>query len=163
MPAKKVVQEPTVDTVPEVSVEVESAEPAPLAVITQKVADMMALGREITALLKTFQKSYDKVVKSKTRKAPAAGGAKRTPSGFNKPAKLSPELCAFLGIPEGSEMARTHVTRQLNVYIKEQNLQNPENKKQIVPDEKLKALLNLPADQQLSYFNLQRFMKHLFI
>ena len=69
----------------------------------------------------------------------------------------------FLGIEKGSELPRTDVTRRLNVYIKEKQLQNPENKKNIIPDAPLKTLLRLEATDVLSYFNLQRYMKHLFV
>jgi len=155
------VPEPSV-VAPEPIVETPAVVECPLNVIFQKVTDMMALGREITTLVKSFQKDYAKILKASSKKKTNAN--RRSPSGFNKPAKLNPDLCAFLDLPEGSELARTNVTRQLNVYIKEHNLQNPENKKHILPDEKLATLLNLTGgDQQLSYFNLQRFMKHLFI
>ena len=86
----------------------------------------------------------------------------KQPSGFAKPTKISSELCDFLDKPEGTEMARTEVTQQLIKYIKEQKLQNTENKKIIQPDEKLTALLDINSKEtQLTYFNLQSFMnKH---
>lgn len=86
----------------------------------------------------------------------------KQPSGFAKPTKISNELCNFLNKPDGTEMARTEVTQQLIKYIKEQNLQNNENKKIIQPDEKLTALLDIKSkDTELTYFNLQSFMnKH---
>ena len=86
----------------------------------------------------------------------------KQPSGFAKPTKISNELCNFLNKPDGTEMARTEVTQQLIKYIKEQNLQNNENKKIIQPDEKLTALLDINSkDTELTYFNLQSFMnKH---
>lgn len=86
----------------------------------------------------------------------------KQPSGFAKPSKISNELCGFLDKPEGTEMARTEVTQQLIKYIKEQKLENSENKKIIQPDEKLTALLDINSkDTELTYFNLQSFMnKH---
>ena len=86
----------------------------------------------------------------------------KQPSGFAKPTKISNELCSFLDKPDGTEMARTEVTQQLIKYIKENNLQNTENKKLIKPDEKLSALLNIDnTETELTYFNLQGFMnKH---
>ena len=58
-------------------------------------------------------------------------------------------------------MARTEVTQQLIQYIKDNNLQNNENRKIIKPDEKLTALLNIDNELELTYFNLQSFMnKH---
>ena len=86
----------------------------------------------------------------------------KQPSGFAKPTKISNELCTFLDKPDGTEMARTEVTQQLIKYIKENNLQNTENKKLIQPDEKLTALLDINKNEtELTYFNLQSFMnKH---
>ena len=57
-------------------------------------------------------------------------------------------------------MARTQVTKELNNYIKENNLQNPDKKTFINPDEKLKKLLK--TDQSFTYFELQKHMSHLF-
>ena len=65
-------------------------------------------------------------------------------------------------VPEGTELARTAVTSKIIAYVKEHNLQNPERKKEIVPDAKLKELLK-PADEQVvTFFNLQTFMKNHF-
>ena len=86
----------------------------------------------------------------------------KQPSGFAKPTKISNKLCTFLDKPDGTEMARTEVTQQLIKYIKENNLQNTENKKLIQPDEKLTDLLDINnSETELTYFNLQSFMnKH---
>ena len=86
----------------------------------------------------------------------------KQPSGFAKPTKISNKLCTFLNKPDGTEMARTEVTQQLIKYIKENNLQNTENKKLIQPDEKLTDLLDINnTETELTYFNLQSFMnKH---
>ena len=68
-------------------------------------------------------------------------------------------MCLFLEVENGTELPRTEVTRRVNRYVKENDLQNPENKKQILADGKLKSLLYLSDDDELTYFNLQRFMK----
>ena len=87
----------------------------------------------------------------------------RKPSGFAKPTKVTKELCEFMNKDEGSEIARTDVTRALIFYINENNLQNETNKKIISPDEKLKSLLDIKEDQVLTYFTLQKFMNKHFI
>jgi len=85
----------------------------------------------------------------------------RKPSGFAKPTKISLELCGFIGREEGAEVARTEVTQFVIKYIAEHKLQNPENRKIIVPDESLKKLLGTNDDDEVTYFNLQKFMnKH---
>jgi chromatin remodeling complex protein RSC6 len=55
-------------------------------------------------------------------------------------------------------MARTDVTRNINVYIRAHNLQDKENGRKINPDAKLQSLLKLKKTDELTYFNLQRYM-----
>ena len=89
----------------------------------------------------------------------------KNPSGFAKPTKVTDDLCKFMNREEGSEIARTDVTKALIHYIESNNLQNSENKKIIMPDEKLKTLLGLDEKKEvtLTYFNLQKYMnKHFF-
>ena len=90
-------------------------------------------------------------------------GDRRRPSGFAKPTLVSKDLCDFLSMPEGSELARTEVTRLLNKYIKDNNLQDPVDRRTIRPDLKLQALLNIKGDTQLKYFNMQSYIKHHFV
>lgn len=87
---------------------------------------------------------------------------KRAPSGFAKPSQISEELCQFLGRPLGTQMARTEVTKHVTQYIKDHELQNPENKRHILPDPKLMKLLNATTEEEVTYFNLQKYMKHHF-
>ena len=80
---------------------------------------------------------------------------KRAPSIFERPTAISDELCRFLGKATGSQMSRSEVTKAVNNYIKEKNLKN---KHDIKPDAPLKKLLNAPEGEQLTYFNLQRYL-----
>jgi chromatin remodeling complex protein RSC6 len=122
--------------------------------------------KDTVALVKTLQKEFQKVQKSSVKKskksAPLAGAKPRTPSGFAKPTKLSDDLCGFLGVASGSEMARTEVTRVINQYIKENKLQDVTDKRTIVPDVKLLSILKLGEGDKLTYFNLQTYIKHHF-
>uniref|UniRef100_A0A5B6ZKX1 DM2 domain-containing protein n=1 Tax=Davidia involucrata TaxID=16924 RepID=A0A5B6ZKX1_DAVIN len=68
----------------------------------------------------------------------AAETGKREPRGIMKPRRVSPEMRAFLG--GVSEIPRTQALKQIWAYIKQHNLQDPENKKIIVCDEKLKNI-----------------------
>ena len=83
----------------------------------------------------------------------------RKPSGFAKPSVLSDPLCEFLNIPLKSELARTDVTKHILQYVKDNNLQNPEQKRYILLDEKLTTLLKPQPDEKVTYFNIQRLLK----
>lgn len=112
-------------------------------------SEFRVLERQTVRELKNAQKASQK----KKRKT-----GNRAPSGFVKPALISNELAGFLGKPEGSEMARTEVTREINKYIRTNNLQDKENGRKINPDKKLTSLLKLKKGDELTYFNLQRYM-----
>ena len=64
-----------------------------------------------------------------------------------------------MGKPDGTEMARTDVTKYLTMYIKDNNLQNQKNKKEIICDKALEGLLQPDKDDIITYFNLQSYMK----
>jgi len=87
----------------------------------------------------------------------------RQPSGFAKPSKVTKELCDFMNMTEGTEIARTEVTKALIEYIKENKLQNKTNSRIIVPDDKLKILLDIEDGHELTYFNIQKYMTKHFI
>ena len=82
----------------------------------------------------------------------------RAPSGFVKPTLISNELADFLGRDSGSIMARTEVTREINAYVRKHSLQDPANGRKINPDKKLATLLRVKKGDELTYFNLQRYM-----
>lgn len=87
----------------------------------------------------------------------------RRPSDFVRPQKISNELAKFLGKPLGTEMPRTDVSRDINRYIRTNRLQDAQNGRKINPDAKLHALLRIGQNEELTYFNLQKYMKHHFI
>lgn len=97
--------------------------------------------------------------KMKKELMPETDKKPRPPSGFAKPTPLSVEMCEFLGLPVGSELARTEVTKRVLAYVKENNLQNKDNKRVIEVDAKLKALLKPDGDEQVTYFSIQRLLK----
>jgi chromatin remodeling complex protein RSC6 len=76
---------------------------------------------------------------------------------------ISDELAVFLGKAAGTEMARTAVSKEINAYIRTNQLQDKTNGRIIVPDAKLATLLKTQPSDELTYFNLQRFMKHHFV
>ena len=120
------------------------------------LSSLRELNRQVARERKEVGKVIKKLVKGQRKKR---RGGNKSPGGFTKPAALSPQMCAFLEVPEGTELPRTEVTRRVNTYVKANDLQNPENKKQILADGKLRTLLYLKEDDELTYFNLQRYMK----
>jgi len=127
----------------------------------KQVADIVsALRTEFKALEKSVTRDIKNAQKS-SRKKKASGN--RQPSGFTIPTLISDELARFLGKETGTKMARTEVSKALNVYIKANSLQAELNRRNINADAKLTALLNLKKGDELSYFNLQRYLKHHFI
>jgi len=87
----------------------------------------------------------------------------RAPSGFVKPTAISKDLAKFLGVESDTKMARTDVTKMITAYVKEHKLQAPDNGRKILPDKKLMALLGSSPKDEVTYFNLQSYMKPHFI
>ena len=114
------------------------------------------LKTEYRALEKKWSREVKSAQKVSSKRKRKAGN--RAPSGFVKPTKISDELAKFLEKPAGTEMARTDVTREINKYIRSHNLQDKENGRKINPDAKLQTLLKLKKTDELTYFNLQRYM-----
>jgi chromatin remodeling complex protein RSC6 len=169
-PAAPVVAAPVVVETPVVAATETVVEPASSAA---KLAEIDANIQQLSSILATVKSDFKVLSKtiareqklaSKSSKGNRKVSASRKPSGFIKPTLISDELARFLGKSLGSEMARTDVSKEINQYIRTNNLQDKENGRKIHPDAKLSSLLNIqPNDEPLTYFNLQRFMKHHFV
>ena len=140
--------------------------------IQQKLNEFSAKLQQISSIFSTMKGDFKTLEKNVSRELKAAQKASskrakragnRQPSGFVKPTRISDELAKFLGKSLGTEMARTDVSKEINAYIRANKLQRPDNGRFIVPDAKLTTLLKLGKDDELSYFNLQRYMKPHFI
>ena len=122
-----------------------------------QLGNMIAsLKSEYRSLEKKWSKELKASQKLNTKRKRKAGN--RAPSGFVKPTRISDELASFLGKEKGTQMARTEVTREINTYIRSNTLQDKENGRKINPDTKLATLLKLKKTDELTYFNLQRYM-----
>ena len=163
---KKVKAPVVVAAVADQVVVVDPAVDAEAALVDQSVefiAKLQQLGALISSLkteYKSLEKKWVRELKSaqklNSKRKRKAGN--RAPSGFVKPTKISDELAKFLEKPTGCEMARTEVTRDINKYIRTNNLQDKDNGRKINPDTKLATLLKLKKTDELTYFNLQRYM-----
>ena len=129
--------------------------------INQGTAFFTALKAQFKVLQKSVLKAHKTAQKVSNRKNKRSGN--RKPSGFVRPTLISDELAQFLGKPSGTELARTEVSKEINNYIRTNKLQDEKNGRQINADSKLSTLLRLPAGDSLTYFNLQRYMKHHFV
>jgi chromatin remodeling complex protein RSC6 len=127
-----------------------------IAKLKQLGSMISALTTEYRALEKKWSRDLKTANKQSSKRKRKAGN--RAPSGFVKPTKISDELAKFLEKPTGSEMARTDVTREINTYIRAHKLQDKDNGRKINPDTKLAALLKLKKTDELTYFNLQKYM-----
>ena len=114
--------------------------------------------------VRSLEKGVNKKVRGLNREANKnKNRGNRKPSGFAVPTSVTPELCEFMGKPEGTLMARTEVTQYIIGYIRENQLQDSENKKFIAPDNKLTKLLDTKDGDEITYFTIQRYMNKHFI
>lgn len=120
------------------------------------VTQMSTLKVDFKALEKKAVRELKAAQKEKAKRRRKTGN--RSPSGFVKPTLISSELAKFLGKPTGTEMARTEVTREINGYIRAHSLQDKDNGRKINPDKALASLLKIKNGDELTYFNLQRYM-----
>ena len=130
---------------------------------TQVLAQVQMLAQQFSALrvsLRALEKKASRELKiaNKASKKNKRAKSNRQPSGFVKPTQISAELATFLGKAKGVEMARTEVTKEINTYIRAHSLQDPKNGRRIIPDANLTSLLKLKGEDDLTYFNLQKFM-----
>ena len=166
--AKKAKVEKTVEPVAEKVVE-QPIEVLEAGSLSSKLAEYGAKLQALVALVNVAKNDYktlEKAINREMKNAQKASSKKkrssgnRQPSGFVKPTLISDELAAFLGKEKGSLLARTAVSKEINAYIRANSLQDPANGRKINADAKLGKLLKLTKTDELTYFNLQRYMKH---
>jgi chromatin remodeling complex protein RSC6 len=165
-PAPAPVEEPTPAPAP-----VEEPAPAPVEEPTLMTYDFKGLQdklkatlqmvRELTTEVNRMEKEVNRErrsIEKRLRTRPRRVG-KNTLNGFSKPGRVSAELRKFLGIGKDDLIARTDVTKGITKYCQEHSLHKPEDKRVILPDTKLRKLLRVDKGQELTYFNLQTYMK----
>ena len=172
---KPVVEKPVVAVVEKESVPATEQESVPVVVenvvdtsaSVKRSVDFVAKLQQVSTLIaslrtefRVIEKEYSRELKIEQKKS-SKGRRKsgnRAPSGFVMATLISDELASFLGKSSGTEMARTQVTREITAYVRTNNLQDPTNGRKIVADDKLSKLLKLTPTDELTYFNLQRYM-----
>ena len=118
------------------------------------LCEITALRNELKSLTKIVRK-----IKAKLDDPNGEKSAKRAKNnGFNREQKIPEDLRAFLGLPEGQLVSRSTVTKSINEYVKANGLKHPDNGRILVLDQKLRDLLKPPADVQVTFLNLQKFL-----
>ena len=114
--------------------------------------------------VRSLEKGVNKQMRQMAREAKKnKNKGNRKPSGFAVPTNISKDLCTFMGKQVGSQVARTEVTQYIIKYIKIKDLQWETNRKIIKPDAPLKKLLGVQDNEEVTYFNLQKFMNKHFV
>jgi len=156
-------------------VEVDSDIVAPAPEITEtpyatEFAELMKMADEFLTMARSFKAQAQKLEKQVHREhkqmaKKIKGKRKRQtdpnapPSGFAKPGPVSDELRKFLNLSNEDLIARTEVTKSINNYCKKHGLQNQEDKRKIIPDAPMRKLLKLNKGDELTFFNLQTYLK----
>lgn len=137
----------------------------------QKLVDLKSTIGDMMVMFRDLRKKQRKYAREVSRKGYKKNKTieedmlkpKQKPKGFQVPLRISNELCEFLNIDEGTKMNRAEAGKGIHVYIKNNNLQDTNNGTVINMDNKLKSLLQVEKDTQLTYFNLQKYLNKHFI
>jgi len=141
--------------------------PAEVSSVSGEFTGFMTKLQQLSAMISSLKTEFRTLEKKASRELKIAAKASskrkrktgnRAPSGFVKPTLISDELASFLGKDKGTQMARTEVTREINAYIRTNQLQDKTNGRRINADVSLASLLKLNSGEELTYFNLQRYM-----
>ena len=156
------VVEPVADTPSESSVEsVEEFDyTSEFTTLREGLRDALTLVKTLTTQLGALEKRVSrdrKIMQKRLSKKPRRVSTGL--NGFSKPGPVSDDLRAFLKLGKEDLIARTEVTKRITAYCQEHKLQKKDDKRIIVPDKHLNKLLNVPKGENLTYFNLQKYMK----
>jgi chromatin remodeling complex protein RSC6 len=121
--------------------------------------------KQTASRLKHLRNDLTRVLKKTKRSNAPKDKSKMSNSGLMKPVVISKELAAFMKVPHDSLQSRVTVTNAICTYIKEHNLQNPANKREILADAELSKILGYKSDgkQPLTYFYIQQLIQPHFL
>jgi len=126
------------------------ASSTPFDVQTELTA-IRAENKQIIRLLRRIKAKQDDPDGSKAQE-------RASKNGFSKPLNVSDELKSFLGLGSDELISRSNVTKGVSNYVKEHDLQDKENGRNIIPDAKLKSLLKAPEDAVITFLNIQKYL-----
>jgi chromatin remodeling complex protein RSC6 len=174
-----VVETPVVATTPAVAPVVDSRSAAELLLALQETLKTLSsdLSSRVRAAVHDVQEAAKAVKRDardskRRRKVDPADmtpeqrtvwEARRANNAFLKMRPLTDELCTFMGLPAKSQKSQTDVTKFVAQYVKSHNCFDPNFKRRIIPDSKLGKLLRVKDGQEVTYLNLQSFLKVHFV
>ena len=130
--------------------------------VLKSLSSAMTLIKGLTMEVKKIEKQIAKDKKNVDKELKKKKNIKKTDrvlNGFSKPGIVSDELKKFFNLGDDEMIARTEVTKKITGYCQEHKLQNEKDKRIIKPNKDLKKLLRLGDKDELTYFNLQKYMK----
>jgi chromatin remodeling complex protein RSC6 len=151
------------------------------ALLTNLTEQLKALSTEFTTRVRDAVKATQEAAKAAKKEArdskkkrkvdPAtltpeqrvAWEARRANNAFLKEKPLSPELCQFMGLKAGEMRSQTDVTKFISEYVKSHSCFDPTFRRRILPNAALAKLLRVDDKTEVTYLNLQKFLKVHFI
>ena len=140
-----------------------------LSSLNEQSGNMKMLMNTVRGVLKDVEKQSKELEKLRNKKTrgKTERAANALPSGITKPVAISDELAMFLKVAIGTLVPRNEVTKGVSTYVKENDLSDPANKQRFILDERpaakvLRTLLGNPSED-VTYFNLQRYLKHHYV
>ena len=163
-PAPAPVQEPVAPVTTEAPVVNDTPYLEEFTAVVGALDEAMNTIRTLKTRLQKLEKQVHRDTKALNKKANGKRARKpRDPnapkSGFAKEGPVSDEMRKFLGMKKDELISRTDVTKRIHEYCKTKNLQNPADKRHIKADASLRKLLKMTKEDDLTFFNLQKYMK----
>jgi SWIB/MDM2 domain len=174
-PSKAVVTVPTVET-PSAPAVVEAVEHSDV-ILAGLAEKLKALSVELTTRVREATKSVADAIKATKREAREikkkkkknpedmtpeerkTWEARRANNAFLVQRPLTDELCAFMGLKSGEKRSQTEVTKFISGYVKQHSCFDPNFKRRILPNSALAKLLRVTDKEEVTYLNLQSFLK----
>lgn len=132
------------------------------ATLFENMSNQVKSANNTIKFLKANIKELSKLHRSELKKAGVKKSRKKNTSGINKPNPVPESIRNLLNLEENVLMARTEVTKRIYGYIKENNLQDEHDKRTIVPNDELKQLFSLEDGEEVSFYNIQSYIKKLY-
>ena len=127
------------------------------------VAEGLAAAKAVKRESRESKRRVRKDPETMTPEERATWEARRASNAFLKPRAITDELAKFMSLPAKSQVSQTQVTKFISTYVKEHGCFDPNFKRRIVPDAALGKLLRAKDGQEITYLNLQSFLKVHFI